>query len=41
MRTKKVNDVELLLSELDKEQLCEFISDECASDKQFQQRFLH
>lgn len=40
MRTKKVNDVELLLSELDKEQLCEFIRDECASDKQFQQRFL-
>ena len=40
MRTKKVNDVERLLSELDKEQLCEFIRDECAGDKQFQQRFL-
>lgn len=40
MRTKKVNDIELLLSELDKEQLCEFIRDECAGDKQFQQRFL-
>ena len=33
MRTKKVNDIELLLSELDKEQLCEFIRDECAGDK--------
>ena len=40
MRTKKINDVELLLSELDKEQLCVFIRDECAGDKQFQQRFL-
>lgn len=40
MRTKKVKDVERLLSELDKEQLCEFIRNECAGDKQFQQRFL-
>ena len=40
MSTKKLNKVELLLSKFDKEQLCEFIRDECASDKQFQQRFL-
>lgn len=40
MRKKSVNDVELLLSKLDKGQLCEFIRDECAGDKQFQQRFL-
>lgn len=40
MRTKKVNGVELLLSELGKEQLCEFIRNECASDRRFQQRFL-
>lgn len=40
MRTKKVNDVELLLSELDKEQLCGFIREVCASDRHIQQRFL-
>lgn len=37
---KKVNDVERLLSRLNKEKLCEFIRGECAGDKQFQQRFL-
>ncbi len=40
MRTKKLNDIELLLSELEKEQLCEFIRNECASNRLFQQRFL-
>lgn len=40
MRKKNVNDVALLLSKLDKGQLCEFIRDECAGNKQFQQRFL-
>lgn len=40
MLKKKVNNVELLLSELSKEQLCEFIREECAGDRQFQQRFL-
>lgn len=40
MRTKKVNNVDLLLSKLNKEQLCAFIREECAGDRQFQQRFL-
>lgn len=40
MRVKKVNDIELLLSKLDREQLCGFIRKECANDKQFQLRFL-
>ena len=40
MRTKKGNNLELLLTKLDKEQLCEFIKHECAKDRQFKQRFL-
>ena len=40
MRTRKGNDIELLLSRLDKEQLCDFIKEECANDRQLQQRFL-
>ena len=40
MKTKKFNDIELLLSELDKQQLCDFIRVECANDRHFQQRFL-
>ena len=40
MQTKKGNDIELLLSELDKNQLCEFIREECANNREFQQRFL-
>lgn len=40
MRAKKVNDIELLLSKLDKKQLCEFIRKECANDRQFSERFL-
>ena len=40
MKTKRVNDIELLLSKLDKKQLCEFIRKECAYDDEFQQRFL-
>ena len=40
MRTKKGNDIELLLSRLDKEQLCEFIREECYNDRHLQQRFL-
>lgn len=40
MLAKKLNDIELLLSKLDKEQLCEFIRKECAYDRQFLQRFL-
>ena len=40
MNLKGVNDIELLLSELDKKQLCDFIRIECANDRHFQQRFL-
>ena len=40
MKLKGVNDIELLLSELDKQQLCDFIRGECANDRHFQQRFL-
>ena len=40
MKRKGVNDIELLLSELDKQQLCDFIRVECANDRRFQQRFL-
>ena len=40
MRTKRENEIERLMSELDKEQLCEFIKEECLNDRQFQQRFL-
>ena len=40
MKRKGLNDIELLLSELDKQQLCDFIRGECANDRHFQQRFL-
>lgn len=40
MQTKEKRDIELLLSMLEKEQLCEFIRQECAYDKGFLQRFL-
>ena len=40
MRTKRENDIELLMSKLDKEQLCGFIREECLNDRQFRQRFL-
>lgn len=40
MRTNNVNDVELLLSKLSKQELCEFIREECAGDRQFRQRFI-
>ena len=40
MKRKGVNDIELLLSELDQQQLCDFIRVECANDRHFQQRFL-
>ena len=40
MKRKGVNDIELLLSEFDKQQLCDFIRVECANDRHFQQRFL-
>lgn len=40
MQPNKKNKVDLLLSELDKEQLCEFIRDVCAENRQLQQRFL-
>ena len=40
MLKNKEEDIELLLSKLDKAQLCEFIKEECASNKQFKQRFL-
>ena len=40
MKTKRTDDIELLLSKLDKKQLCEFIRKECAYDDELQQRFL-
>ena len=40
MRTNNVNDVELLLSKLSKQELCEFIREECAGDRLFRQRFI-
>lgn len=40
MKTKTTNNIELLLSKLGKQQLCEFIRKECAYDEQFAQRFL-
>lgn len=40
MTKKKIDDVELLLSKLDKKQLTDFIRKECANDSQFQDRFL-
>ena len=40
MRAKKVNEIELLLSKLDQEHLCEFIRKECANNRQLKQRFL-
>ena len=32
MKTKTTNDIELLLSKLNKQQLCDFIRKECAYD---------
>ncbi len=40
MANTKINDVELLLSKLDKTQIADFIKRECANDGQFQERFL-
>ena len=40
MKRRGLNDIELLLSKLDKQQLCDFIRVECANDRHFQQRFL-
>lgn len=40
MAKKKKDDVELLLSKLDKKQLADFIRKECANDGQLQDRFL-
>ena len=40
MKRKGLMDIELLLSELDRQQLCDFIRVECANDRHFQQRFL-
>ena len=40
MAKKKIDDVDLLLSKLDKIQLADFIRKECANDRQLQDRFL-
>ena len=40
MAKKKIDNVELLLSKLDKKQLADFIRKECANDGQLQDRFL-
>ena len=40
MNRKELNDIELLLSELDRQQLCDFIRVECANDRYLQERFL-
>lgn len=40
MAKKKINNVELLLSKLDKNQLADFIRKECLNDSQLQDRFL-
>lgn len=40
MTKRKIDDVELLLSKLDKKQLTDFIRKECANDSRFQDRFL-
>ena len=40
MKRKELNDIELLLSELDRQQLCDFIRVECANDRYLQERFL-
>lgn len=40
MRKNKINDVELLLSKFDRDELCAFIRIECAKDKQLCGRFL-
>lgn len=40
MAKKKTNDVDLLLSRLDKDQLSDFIRKECAHDRKFQDRFI-
>lgn len=40
MEMKTINDVDLLLSKLDKTQLADFIRKECSDNRQFQDRFL-
>ena len=40
MKRKELNDIELLLSQLDKQQLCDFIREECVNDRYFMDRFL-
>lgn len=40
MTNKKMNNVEILLSKLDKEKLSDFIRKECINDSRFQDRFL-
>lgn len=40
MKNKKIDNVELLLSKLDKRQLGDFIRKECMNNGQFQDRFL-
>lgn len=40
MAKKKTDNVELLLSKLDKKQLADFIRKECANDGQLRDRFL-
>lgn len=40
MMRKELNDIELLLSQLDKQQLCDFIREECVNDRYFMDRFL-
>ena len=39
-RFKKMNNVEILLSKLDKGKLSDFIRKECINDSRFQDRFL-
>lgn len=39
MANKKFDNIEILLSKLDKEQLSDFIRKECINDGQFQDRF--
>ena len=40
MTNKKMNNVEILLSKLDKGKLSDFIRKECINDSRFQDRFL-
>lgn len=40
MANKKIDDVEILLSKLDKRKLSDFIRKECINDSQLQDRFL-